>query len=232
MEEGVGLSGASHQPAVEAHPLGPTQGRGFHVVGTFNEGYAQLFQVAVAGILEGGDEHGIGAQRTDGFRIGAEAVAHAAHALGEQLAEPASDHVGRVGHAGNMALGLQVGQQGGVDRREQHHAPQRGAHHGARRQLVRQGLCGGNEHVGGQQAVRVPGIFHLHDTAAVGLVHFEQRGILYDCGSRAARGRCVRAGCQQQEEKDENQGHGKTGGDGDGRKREKWRGKRRGRFTR
>jgi hypothetical protein len=51
-KERIGLAAHPQQPAIETHPLGTTQWRRLHIIGTFNKRQAHPFELAVTTILE------------------------------------------------------------------------------------------------------------------------------------------------------------------------------------
>ena len=69
-EDGVGPLLMTGQQAVEAHPFGASQGRGFHVVGAFNQRDVGALEGAVAALVEGRHQHGFGLAGNDELGIG------------------------------------------------------------------------------------------------------------------------------------------------------------------
>ena len=74
-KQAVGRRAAMREPSVEAHPLGASQGRRFHIVGALDNRHAQRGQCAVSRILEGREQQGVGVQGVQQFRIGLHGIA-------------------------------------------------------------------------------------------------------------------------------------------------------------
>ena len=60
MEQGVGLALTAKQPSIIAHPLGPSERGGLHVVGSVNNGDAKPLYLL----------HGLALVRTDDDGVG------------------------------------------------------------------------------------------------------------------------------------------------------------------
>ena len=67
-KEGVCLASLAEEAAIEAYPLGTTQGGGLHVVGTLYDGDAQALEVAIGGgVLIGREQYEVGGEADDTF---------------------------------------------------------------------------------------------------------------------------------------------------------------------
>ena len=118
----VGPLPLSHQTSVETHPFGASQRRWFHVVGTFDERYAQALQPSVASAVLKRAGH-------ERVRLGVHAVAQIGNApvLHPFLYVRKIDVFG-LAHSGHHTGASQFLQQGTVDTAVGAHPLQRGTY--------------------------------------------------------------------------------------------------------
>ena len=180
-EQGIRHLRPPEEHAEEAHPFRPPEGRGLHVVGTFNDGDAELLDAPVAAaVLKGREQDGVRGEVHDALHVRVHRAADVRHApVGATRLHFGEVDVLAVADAPDGIQRAQFLQEaamdGGVDQR-----PLQGhAHDGAPGQGVRQGLVPRHQHVGVEDARRVPGVAHAHHGAARAGVHREERGVAH-----------------------------------------------------
>ena len=172
---------SAEQHAVEANPFSPAQRSPLHVVGTLNERYSELAQLAIAAaVLKRRQHYGIGADvyqtlyvRCHGF---AEVGNLAARNILVQLRQV---DVLQVANTLDLVVGPQFVYQSAVYRGVNHGVGYRGAYHVTVRQVVRQFLLPGHQYVAVQRACGVPWVGDACRYVAVVLLHGQQFGVLH-----------------------------------------------------
>ena len=165
----------AEQTPVEAHPLGTPQGRSLQIVGTFHNRDAQLFDAAVAvAVLKRREQDGIGMQLDDTLdvRVHADSTIY-----NLPLRMPFNDlgqlDIAQVAYTSDGIDHAQIGQQSAMYRGIDQRLGQRRPHDCSLRQIVRQGIVFGHQHVGVQRPQRVPRIAERRHGVA-GIIHHHQ----------------------------------------------------------
>ena len=117
VEHSVSLLADTKQQPIEAHPLGTSQGRCLHILGTLDERDAYLLRLAVAArVFEGRQHDDVRLDVHDLLHHGVQAVA-AVHdaSLCNLFVDIGNLDVLRVGHAHNPVAQSEFRQQGTVD---------------------------------------------------------------------------------------------------------------------
>ena len=123
-EETVGTGLAAKEHAIEAQPLGTGQGRRLHILGTLDDGNADLFQAAIApAVLKGREEQGIRTLVDDLLHHRTHAFTHIGDTACLHLfVNPGNLDVLQIRHTSDTLF---------TTKRHQHRTMDGGEHHGA-----------------------------------------------------------------------------------------------------
>ena len=161
--EAIGLSALTHKLAIESHPLGTSQRVIFEIVGTLDDGDVHLGDLAIAGILIGREQDGVGLHVDNLFHcrvhrvatVGNPACCHACS--NDRVVEVLLIH-----HTTYGIKGAQFGQEARMHRGINQCIGDRCAHDGAVGQILWHLGIGRYQHITVQHPT-LPRVTHCHD---------------------------------------------------------------------